>query len=531
MPRVLSVALLAAAVFAPIVLFADDRNVPKTNKNEFLATLNGPDSTEAALAIKKLDPDDREDYGLLKLVLAKGSWYLRSAAADTLARTSSPILLKEMTTHLSEQESNPLIREGMATAIGRARNTSFIPNLEKALADKDWRVRREAAYCLRDTTEKSAVDILIARWKNERNPLVASYIRRTLEDVTKYYLGPNQAAWASWWSKAHDTVNLAAPDEDAIKVATEAAKKAEEDGKKTVELTTVSPDVDMIHDDVGIGVPVLVLPEYGYSKELMKPFFMEVEKTAKCEYVELPKITEFRNLEEKGGKPYYPIDKLVDAFEESRKAAKADKIAIVACGFNSWIAMRYATRFPKHVVGLIFISPSSSEAKERESVDRIQRKGKADQDTELLHFGMSMNYDTQRRMTEHEIFHMDRNLPVPAGEDEALDRKEFSLRFADQQDSMLDELYGIHARPLGDCLVPDFKVLNEEVPPVPVLVIEGRQSIYTGEGDVQAVTSHYGAALVTFDNSADCPFIEEPEKFSTTVVGFLRKYLGAAKKK
>jgi len=352
--RALRGALLAAAVLAPLALFADDRKVQGgANRTEFLAVLNGPDSTKGAAAIRNLDPDNKNDQELLKGVLDKGTWYYRAAAIDVLSKTKDSALLKSMSEHLFEDKSL-LIREGMASALAHSQDRSWIPVIGKALGDKDWRVRREVAFSLRDSTEKASVDALIARWKEEQNPLVRNYIRQSLEDVTKYYLGHDPAKWAEWWSKNRDTIDLAAPDEKAIKREAEEARKSEALGLRALEKTTSTTDVkDVAQDEIGAGAPILILPEVGYSKEMMIPFFLEIEKLgARLKYVDFTDMRKFTSLEARGGKTYYPIDKMADAFEQDRQFElkrnnkNANKIAIIACGRSSWVAMRFATRYP-----------------------------------------------------------------------------------------------------------------------------------------------------------------------------------------
>ena len=95
---------------------------------------------------------------------------------------------------------------------------------------------------------------------------------------------------------------------------------------------TKSRDVDLTYSSRGLGTPVLVLPHYGESAKMMVPFFIELEKIARVSYMELPDIRKFRNLPNNGGKtPYYPIDILVEAFEEPICAGRE---------YPHWLALR-----------------------------------------------------------------------------------------------------------------------------------------------------------------------------------------------
>src|SRR6185295_4182832 len=116
---------------------------------------------------------------------------------------------------------------------------------------------------------------------------------------------------------------------------------------------------------------------YNYSKETMKPFLCELEKTNKLFYIDLPGIESFTGLTASGAAkvPYYPIDKLVEAFEDLRKATKQERFAIMACGFNSWIATKYANLHPKSVSPLVLICPVSSNKAYRDATSRMESQG------------------------------------------------------------------------------------------------------------------------------------------------------------
>lgn len=522
--RLLPLLLVVLGISLAAALAADDK---PANKGEFMRDFTGPDSHKAGAAVAKLNPDLQSDYDLLKLVLEKGSWYLRAQAINALAKTLNDKNQKNMLECLTEKGSkDPLVRQGMAAAIAKMNDRTLYPELFKSLDDKDARVRRETAFVLRINKDKGSIEALIKRWKIERDPLVANHIRNTLEDITKRYMGPNPVDWENWWLGVKDTFEVGSTDE-------EAAKKAEEDGKKLSTGSTQTRDVDMEFVSRGIGMPIIVLPQYGQSKELMIPFFIEVEKIAKVAYMDIPKISSFKNVKAgPGGIPYYPIDPLVEAFEKFRETTKFDKMAIMACGMDSWIAMKYAIKYPRHTAALIFISPISSEAEYGHATDRMRSQGQKSGDIELDHLGLTRSVNGQTGENTHDVYHKEKKLPVPEGENEAIDRKAFTIYFADQFDLLLDQLYPISHNHPGSVLIPNFKVFAEkERPPVPVLVLSGKRAMYASEGDCAAIAKYYNCPQVSFDRSADLPFIEEPEKFSKTVKEFLLKYVPKPDKK
>jgi pimeloyl-ACP methyl ester carboxylesterase len=489
------------------------------NKAEFLKAFTGPDTHQGALAIEKLNPDVKSDYELLKMVLSRGNWHYRAAAAKVLAKAGNPDVVKDMIESLTEKgEKNPYVRQGMAIAIAKMNDRTLYPELFKALDDKEPRVRRQVAYVLRINKDKGSIEALINRWKEEKDPLVCNYIRESLEDITKRYIGLNQVDWYNWWLANKEKFEVGSTDE-------EAAKKAEQEGKKLSEGTTTTRDVDVNFVSRGVGVPVIVLPHYGLSKEMMIPFFYEIERIAKVAYMDNPPISKFKNLKSVGGIPYYPIDALVEAFEEFRKAQKADRIAIMACGMDSWIAMRYAAKYPKNVVGLIFVAPISSDKEYGAATKRMKDIANKTGDIELEHYALTRTFNTQTGESTHDEYHKTKNLPKPEGEDEAIHRKDFDLFFNDRMDSLLEQLYPIAYNPPGSVAIPDFSVAKEGKVGVPVLVVSGKHSIYTSESDCALVAKQYGAQLVSFEKSACVPFVEEPQKFNEVVKNFLTKHL------
>lgn len=513
----LFVALCAAAALAA------DKGA---NKAEFLKAFAGPDTHKGAKAIEALNPDVKSDYELLKLVLEKGHWFYRGVAATVLAKTGNPDHVKDMVESLTEKgERNPYVRQGMAIAIAKMNDRTLYPELFKALADKDSRVRREVANVLKINKDKGSIEALISRWKEEEDPTVVNYIRATLEDITKRYLGPNQVDWYNWWLAVRDTFEVGSTDE-------EAAKKAEEDGKKLSSGSTETREVEVTFVSRGIGAPVIVLPHYGHSKDMMIPFFIEVEKFAKVFYMDLPKVSSFKNLKQIGGKNVYPIDQFVDALEEFRKTTKASRVTVMACGFNAWVAFRYATKYPKSLAALVLIAPNSSDTEYGKATDRLIQQGQKTGDIEMEHVGHSRRFNTQTGESLHEIHHKTKNIPVPEGEPQALDRKDFTLFFADQQDSLIDQLYPVHHNPVGEVAFGEYTCFKEPKGlAVPMLVCSGKRSIFSSESDCAQIAKHYGAQIVSFDRSADLPMIEEPDKFTKALKAFLLKYVGKEKEK
>ena len=69
------------------------------------------------------------------------------------------------------------------------------------------------------------------------------------------------------------------------------------------------------------------------------------------------------------------------------------------------------------------------------------------------HFRVVVNGQTGENT--HDIYHKEKKLPVPEGEGESIDRKEFTIYFADKNDSLLDQLYPISHNHPGSVLIPN----------------------------------------------------------------------------
>ena len=119
----------------------------------------------------------------------------------------------------------------------------------------------------------------------------------------------------------------------------EAKKEAEDLGRKLKKRRTSVAGVTFTSSERGSGdgVPILILPHYSISKDVMLPFLSELEKNHKLFYIDLPPISSFKGLETAGKSkiPYYPIDQLVEAFEGLREETDQEQFALLSCGMNS----------------------------------------------------------------------------------------------------------------------------------------------------------------------------------------------------
>ena len=354
--------------------------------------------------------------------------------------------------------------------------------------------------------------------------------------IVVQFQGPDPKAWLIWWqqAKADTSYELGKTDEEAL-------KKAQELGTALKKHVTVSAvggvklESEERGKQLGAAVPILILPEYGQSREVMKPFLSELEATHKLFYIDLPEIKSFQKLEtvSRANIPYYPIDKLVEAFEDLRKETQQERFAIMACGLNCWIAMRYASLYPQSVSHMVLIGPISSGKAYGDATDRMERQGKArrPEDVELWHLGLTRKMNTQTGQSNHDEYHEKEKKPKPDGEDASLDRRHWSLYFKDERDSTISMLYPKMHRPLGAVAIPDFKCFSEPQRSIPTIVIVGRGSIFSSVEDCQAIAKHYNGRLYIYENSSMMPFCEESETFNKHMAALLREKVPTSKAK
>ena len=522
--------LLALLFLLSSALLAED----EVSEKDFKTALVSTDSTVRFNTWKRLNPEKDGQYRQLVQILRALPWYDREGAIFALAKAATDETLKKMAKDLKDNK-DPAVRQGMAEALAKMNDEKFYAYLYEALKDKDATVRRMVVHFLRVHKKKEAVEALIANFQKEKDPVVKSFYVNSLNELTKAYQGPNPAAWFTWWELAK-----ADKDYELGKTDDVAQKKAEDLGNKLKKRTTVSiaGDVELETEERGgnpnvVSVPILVIPELNRSKEILKPFLSELEKTNKIYYIDLPELSKFKNLPTLSAKNIviYPIDRLVEAFEDLRKSTGQQRFALISCGYTTWIAMRYAALHPKAVSHLVFISPMSSSKVLGESFDRMEKDGQSKKDNELWHFAMSHTFDPQTGVFKHDKWHEDQKVPPPDGEPAALDRRGWSLQFKDDRDSLISMLYPMKDRRVGGVAFPnDFNCFNQPKHTIPTIVIRGKADPYGTAEDGKQIAKHFGGPVgqyFEYPGSSRMPFAEESELFNKHMAFLLREKSGA----
>lgn len=511
-----------------------DSEAAKAFKKSFTETQN---SWERRALVERLDPTDEDSLDLITdFVLKTQDWYMREAAIQVLAGAYDPGLIQKLERMCGSRGEQTII-EGVCMAFGRSGNKDRVPFLIEQLESKKWQVKRAATIALGLVPDKRAVPALIQAWEKEEKFMVWVHILESLEKITRQKNMPRAADWKSWWETVKDTFEVPTESADALD---------EEEMKSGDRIRTKVRGTNLDSRLRGNGLPLLVLPDYGYENDYLQTYLRNLEDTNRILYMKLPGATDFSDppLQNAPGlpAPWYPIDRIVDAFEELHKELVAagkieDKpFAIMAHGLTTWIAMSYAAKHPTRVRRMILLAPTSGNKAWGDGRDRLERYGQQNRDLELEHYAQSMVYNQQTGKHNYEA----------NGDDDsaALQRKSWTCRFFDFRDLEIGRIYGPivekrvgdavsrgpkQFRPMGSVFIPnDFSLFRLDRVQTPTLVVVGARSVWTSIEDANALAKHYGQAgrVVTFPNSNEMPFIEENEKF----VELVQRFLGSSRR-
>ena len=503
------------------------------SKSTIGKALRSPNSLIRHDTWTKMNPEEKSQFSMLVKIMAKMPWFDRDGTIKALATAASDEVLEKMIKGLKKNKDRA-VRQGMAVALAKMDDPIFYKHLYEALDDKDPTVRRVVVHSLRVHKKPEAVDALVKRFQKEDDPVVRTFLERSLNELTQAYRGPKAEYWLSWWETAKND-----PDYKLGETDEEAEKAAEDLGHKLKKRRTVSilggVTLESSERGSGIGVPILIIPPYGYSENIMLPFLSGLEARHKLHYIKLPPVKSFKNLRVVSAKqiPYYPIDQLVDAFEDLRKETKQERFAIMACGMNSWIAMRYAKKYPKSVAGILLVAPLSGVKEYAKATDRFKKQGKSKKDTEMHYFGLGRTFNRNTGESTLDSYQRENEIAKWDGEGGCIDRRSWSLFFHDERDYVISMLYPVKNHAMGSVAIPDFDLFKEQKPAlrIPTLVITGKSSLYNSIEDSKAIAKYYRGLCLVYGYSSCMPFCEESKRFNKDVAGFLKKFTRVKKNK
>ncbi|MCZ6691254.1 MAG: HEAT repeat domain-containing protein [Planctomycetota bacterium] len=511
---------LAVLVLLPLsVVFAGG----DTWKQRFKSNMRSEDSSVRYEAVRKLDTNDPDAVKAIVKVLKMmdprvTNSRIRSGAVESLSKATSEDSLKLILKEMAKGKTP--VREVMTAAIGRKKDPAYLDALRGALNDKQPIVRRAAIRALAGMKDKEAIDAILDRWAKEKRKKSFrewALCKTSLEEMTGKFISSFPVDWRNWWEVYREPFSFEEEWEDEDK-AREEREKAEEEGRKAAERKSRTRSVDLSIKIRGAGAPILVLPMGGYDQAYYEPYLQSIQDICKIHYVTLPAIKEFKGLERgAGGIVKYPMDELVDAFEDLRKDLKYKKFAIMGHETTSMVAQRYVTKYPDSVSHLILVGAYSGTEAYRRILKAMIATGKKNKDSELEYLPLSILVDQDGKQLRE---------PRDSDEAESLSRRSFALYFHYPHDLIVREMYDEYRLKAGvSNYFPEFDTFKERRATVPTLVMNGRHSLWSNVTDAQKIAKHYrNSQLVIFEKSTMMPFIEETEKFAAHIHAFFKKY-------
>lgn len=265
-----------------------------------------------------------------------------------------------------------------------------------------------------------------------------------------------------------------------------------------------------------VDIELLILPDLGKSDRYWYPYIFELNKTFKCTFVKLPDCSRMEDLDWMKNRDgsvnrtayYYPLEQLVEAFEERRKTSKQKKIGLIAHGVSGWIALEYLRLHPDSVAFAVVIQTWSGES----SRERARNNMEQSKDDAFKYHAQDLVYDPSGRigslsLNEEQKFYSG----TGSFKRRWADPKALEPIFYAQQPWR--EAIGGNAR----ILVPQYEFADKAKGTridVPTLFINGTQDPMYPKGDDKDYSRAFtNMKWVDFEKSADTPWAEEPVKF------------------
>lgn len=465
----------------------------------------------------------------------KNDWYVRAAAWKALARALDGPHAKEARALVDKvvkagpKKTTPVCRADLVRAMSRTKDPKKLDFVKSFMADESEVVRRSVAWAITGMSldDVLSVELLLGLWEKEKDP----YSRLGIE-VHKYLVqivgedkGDQPKDWREWAKK---------------KKAEEDAKKAAEEGKNGATPGTRERDPNAPlptppeeqHHTVskglekgidykvrGEGVPLLVLNDYEYKADLIEPWIKPLEKVCRVVFIKLPRAEDFDQKElkryEKTKLFYYPVDRLVEAFEKIREELKIEKFCILAFGCSvPLVAEKYMTKHTDHVAKMVLVGAVSGDSVYSNIIDKQQGVAKNKHDDEL--------WKLLRFWQIYPDGHFDYD-PKTDDEKQDLLRRYFSTHFHDTTDPALEDLYDMaRAEPFPECVYPDFQLTMQSKTDAPVLVQHGHDNIWQEDADGEHIKDWYPNGRYTlYEKSGIYPMIEESGKWIAEMREFL----------
>ncbi len=436
-----------------------------------------------------------------KKLLSHKNWWIRGTAADRLSKVKSPELRKKLLAYATHSDKR--VREGIMTALSMSGDRLDPPVIVKALQDKTWEVRRMACWAAGMQRVKEAVEPMINMihhvnprtgatiQEGETNPRVHSVLLFNLEEITgNTTIHTDVEQWRQYWERNKDRT---LPRVKRFDVGS---------------FGDIKLEVNDTFARKGSGPLVIALPSTQRSTVYYMPYFNQW-MFVRWLFINLPPIDSFPDVQQNAqGDDIYPVDILVDAFEDMRKKRNVEKMVLLGHGFSCWIAAKYAQKYPDRVSGLILLNPYASNEDYSKAIDAAKRS--ASPDAQL--WGKVSSYEMKiASALEGEIYDYYRSSAW--------------LGPKSRNDIELNLLRRIWVDPNAKTIaIPPFDIRGEETSRVPTLMFfANKKNELTGAGSINRLRRYYpNNFIVPLKNkAARLPFMEAPQVFEKVLRRFI----------
>ncbi|MHC4549762.1 MAG: HEAT repeat domain-containing protein [Planctomycetota bacterium] len=437
-----------------------------------------------------------------KKLISHKDWWIRVTAAGQLSKIKTPELRQKL--HAYAKDPDKRIREGILCALAMTGDNLDPPIILEALKDPAWEVRRMACWAAGQQRVREAVDPMIDMiheidprtgrviQEGEPHPRVHSVLLFNLEEITGKYFHTDVQQWKGYWERNKDkTLPLV----------------------KRFDVGSFG-DVKLQFNDTfarkGSGPLVVVLPMTQKLTTYYMPYLNQW-MFVKWLFINLPPIDSFPDVQrDEDNDPIYPVDILVDAFEDMRKKRGVEKMILMGHRFSTWIAAKYAQKYPDRVHGLILIEPYASNETFSRRIDEALRSG--DPDAEF--WGkVSRKQIKMASRIEGEVYGYYRDTAMLGPKNRS-----------DMELGLLRRVW--HDPNATNLVIPQFDIRGEERSRIPVLVYYAKKgNELTGVDDMGRIKRYYPSYVIIPGGSkaAHLPFMEAPELFEKGLRTFIDK--------
>ena len=265
-----------------------------------------------------------------------------------------------------------------------------------------------------------------------------------------------------------------------------------------------------------VDLEILILPDLYTSERYWYPYIFEINKTFKCTFVKLPDCSRMRDIEwltDRTGAVdrsayYYPLEQLVEVFEERRRQSKQKKVGLIAHGVSAWIALEYLRLYPESVAFAVIIGTWSGE----QSREAGRNSTKGEKDDAYTNYAESLLYDPSGRTgqtslnEEQQFWAQTGSYKRRWGDPKALEPIFYSTR-----------AWQVAPEGSARILVPkwDFDKANKgKKVDVPTLFVHGGKDpmfVKKDEGDYKKTFTKMTWSV--FENAGATPWAEQPVQF------------------